>query len=135
MVDNTVSIEENLEDNNGSEESDSILQPTLEEPISKTLETEQTLQQSARRSTQTKIMPKRYDEIELNFSIVNEPTTFEEATSCNEWKDAMQKEYDALIKNGTWRLVDPPIGNKPIGSKLVYKTKYKVYGSLNKYKA
>ena len=45
------------------------------------------------------------------------------------------EEYDALIKNGTWRLVDPPIGNKPIGSKLVYKTKYIVYGSLNKYKA
>jgi hypothetical protein len=80
-------------------------------------------------------MPKRYGEFELNFSAVNEPTTFEEATSCNEWKDAVQKEYDALIKNGTWRLVDPSIGIKPIGSKWVYKTKYKVDGSLDKHKA
>ena len=46
----------------------------------------------------------------------------------------MQKEYDALIKNGTWRLVDPPIGMKQIGSKWVYKTKYKAGGSLDKYK-
>jgi hypothetical protein len=46
----------------------------------------------------------------------------------------MKKEYDALIKNGTWRLVDPPIGIEPIGSKWVYKTKYKVDGSLDKHK-
>eukprot|EP00253_Pinus_taeda_P010905 PITA_10905 len=37
----------------------------------------------------------------------------------------MQKEYDALIKNDTWRLVDPPFGTKPIGCKWVYKNKYK----------
>jgi hypothetical protein len=80
-------------------------------------------------------MPKRYGEFELNFYVVNEPTTFEKATSCNEWKDAMKKEHDALIKNGTWRLVDPPIGIKPIGSKWVYKTKYKADGSLDKHKA
>jgi len=41
-------------------------------------------------------------------------TCFEEATSYDPWKHAMQKEYDALIKNGTWRLVDPPVGIKPI---------------------
>eukprot|EP00253_Pinus_taeda_P015676 PITA_15676 len=46
----------------------------------------------------------------------------------------MQKEYDAIIKNGTWRLVDPPIGVKPIGSKWVYKIKYKGDGSLDNYK-
>eukprot|EP00253_Pinus_taeda_P012581 PITA_12581 len=47
----------------------------------------------------------------------------------------MQKEYDALIKNDTWRLVDPPFGTKPIGCKWVYKNKYKVDGSLDKHKA
>eukprot|EP00253_Pinus_taeda_P016267 PITA_16267 len=47
----------------------------------------------------------------------------------------MQKEYDALIKNGTWKLVDPPLGTKPIGCKWVYKKKYKVEGSLEKNKA
>eukprot|EP00253_Pinus_taeda_P030489 PITA_30489 len=47
----------------------------------------------------------------------------------------MQKEYDALIKNGTWKLVDPPLGTKSIGSKWVYKNKYKVDGSLEKLRA
>eukprot|EP00253_Pinus_taeda_P034851 PITA_34851 len=47
----------------------------------------------------------------------------------------MQKEYDALIKNGTWKMVDPSLGTKPIGCKWVYKNKYKADGSLDKHKA
>eukprot|EP00253_Pinus_taeda_P002001 PITA_02001 len=47
----------------------------------------------------------------------------------------MQKEYDAIIKNGTWKLVDPPLGTKPIGCKWVYKNKYRADGSLDKHKA
>eukprot|EP00253_Pinus_taeda_P031024 PITA_31024 len=47
----------------------------------------------------------------------------------------MQKEYDALIKNDTWKLVDPPFGTKPIGCKWFYKNKYKADGSLDKHKA
>ena len=46
----------------------------------------------------------------------------------------MQREYDALIKNGTWRLVDPPSGTKPIGCKWILKNKYKANGSLEKHK-
>eukprot|EP00253_Pinus_taeda_P018422 PITA_18422 len=38
---------------------------------------------------------------ESNLSIDFEPTSFKEATSYDEWKEAMQKEYDALIKNDT----------------------------------
>eukprot|EP00253_Pinus_taeda_P023640 PITA_23640 len=63
------------------------------------------------------------------------PNSFKEATSHDEWKEVMQKEYDALIKNDTWKLVDPPFGAKPIGCKWVYKNKYKVDGSLDKHKA
>ena len=46
----------------------------------------------------------------------------------------MQNEYDALIKNGTWKLVDPLVGTKPIGCKWVYKNKYRSDGSLDKHK-
>ena len=46
----------------------------------------------------------------------------------------MQNEYDTLIKNKTWKLVDPPIGTKPIGCKWVYKKKYKSDASLDKHK-
>eukprot|EP00253_Pinus_taeda_P006706 PITA_06706 len=56
---------------------------------------------------------------ELNLSTDFEPTSFKEVASHDEWKEAMQKEYDALIKNGTWKLVDPPFGTKPIGCKWV----------------
>ena len=72
---------------------------------------------------------------ELNLSTDFEPTSFKEVASHDEWKEAMQKEYGALIKNGTWKLVDPPLGTKPIGCKWVYKNKYKVDGSLDKHKA
>ena len=76
-----------------------------------------------------------YKDFELIFSIVDEPSSFQEATTSDAWRSAMQREYDALIKNGTWRLVDPPIGAKPIGCKWVYKNKYKADGSLDKHKA
>eukprot|EP00253_Pinus_taeda_P011236 PITA_11236 len=72
---------------------------------------------------------------ELNLSTDFEPTSFKEAASHDEWKEAMQKEYNALIKNDTWKLVDPPFGTKPIGCKWVYKNKYKADGSLGKHKA
>jgi len=72
---------------------------------------------------------------ELNLSTYFEPTSFKEAASHDEWKEAMQKEYDALIKNDTWKLVDPPLGTKPIGCKWVFKNKYKADGSLEKHKA
>ena len=73
--------------------------------------------------------------VNFNFSMDCEPTCFEEATSYDQWKDAMQNEYDSLIKYGTWRLVDPPIGVQPIGCKRIYKTKYNIVGSLDKHKA
>jgi len=71
---------------------------------------------------------------ELNLSTDFKPTSFKEASSHDEWKEAMQKEYDPLIKNVTWKLVDPPLGTKPIDYKWVYKNKYKANGSLDKHK-
>eukprot|EP00253_Pinus_taeda_P004370 PITA_04370 len=72
---------------------------------------------------------------ELNLSIDFEPTSFKEAASHDEWKEAMQNEYDALINNGNWNMIDLPLGTKPIGCKWVYKNKYKTDGSLDKHKA
>ena len=72
---------------------------------------------------------------ELSLSTDHEPTSFKEAASHDEWKEAMQKEYESLINNGTWKLVDPPQGTKPIGCKWAYKSKYKADASLDKHKA
>ena len=71
---------------------------------------------------------------ELNLSSNFEPNSFIESSECDYWKEVMQNEYDALIKNGTWKLVDPPVGTKPIGCKWVYKNKYKSDGSFGKHK-
>ena len=72
---------------------------------------------------------------ELNVFSNFEPNSFVEEDACDEWKEAMKSEYDVVIKNGTWKLVDPPIRTKPIGCNWVYKNKYKSYGSLDKHKA
>jgi hypothetical protein len=71
---------------------------------------------------------------ELNLSTNHKSTSFKEATSHDKWKEATHKEYDSLIKNGTWKLVDPPYGTKPINCKWVFKNKYKLDGSLDKHK-
>jgi hypothetical protein len=38
---------------------------------------------------------------DLNLSTNFEPTSFEATNFHDEWKEAKQKEYDSLIKNGT----------------------------------
>lgn len=47
----------------------------------------------------------------------------------------MEVEYYSLQKNHTWVLSDLPLGKKPISCKRVYKVKYKVDETLDKYKA
>jgi len=39
------------------------------------------------------------------------------------------------VRNDTWDLVSLPKGKHIIGTKWVYKTKYKPYGTIDKYKA
>ncbi|GBP89832.1 Retrovirus-related Pol polyprotein from transposon TNT 1-94 [Eumeta japonica] len=51
------------------------------------------------------------------------------------WRDAMQVEYDSLIKNETWTLVDLPKGKRTIGSKWVFSVKRDKNGSVDKFKA
>ena len=58
---------------------------------------------------------------ELNLSTKFEQDSFIDIAK----KEAMPNEQDALIKNGTWKLVDPPVGTKLIGCKWVYKKRYK----------
>jgi len=73
-------------------------------------------------------------DIELIFYIDFESNSLKEAFSHDEWIDSMKMKYDALIKNGTWKLVDPPYRTKPLGCKWVYKNKYRYDGSLEKHK-
>lgn len=47
----------------------------------------------------------------------------------------MDEMYASQIKNKTWTLIKRPNDQKIIDNKWVYKTKYNVDGSVEKYKA
>lgn len=47
----------------------------------------------------------------------------------------MQVEYNVLMANKAWELVDLPFGNMVIRSLLVFKIQTKAYDGLDKYKA
>lgn len=44
----------------------------------------------------------------------------------------MQQEVDALEQNHIWELIDLPKGKQVVGSKWVYKVKYKPNGKVDK---
>ena len=71
---------------------------------------------------------------ELNLYSKFEQNSFKEATTHDEWKESMQNEYEAFMKNVTQKLVDPLVGTKLIEYKQVYKNKYISDGSLDKHK-
>ena len=52
-----------------------------------------------------------------------------------DWKDAMQKEYDALMQQGTWVLVDPPPNVHVIDTKWIFRVKTKGDGTFERFKA
>jgi hypothetical protein len=63
------------------------------------------------------------------------PTSVDEALDDSRWIQAMKEEMEALLKNKTWTLVSLPEGQKTVGCKLVFSIKYKVDGSVERYKA
>jgi hypothetical protein len=64
-----------------------------------------------------------------------EPHSLDDALANSNWKDAMNLEYDALMKNRTWHLVHPMKGKNVVGCKWVYKIKRKQDGTLDRYKS
>jgi len=63
------------------------------------------------------------------------PSTFEEAVEHREWKDAMNEEYQSIMKNGVWEIVPRPEDKPVVTSKWIYKIKHAANGSVDKYKA
>ncbi|GKD90056.1 ribonuclease H-like domain-containing protein [Tanacetum coccineum] len=64
-----------------------------------------------------------------------EPYCLYDALSDTNWVDAMNNEIKALNRNNTWTECDLPHGRKPIGSKWIWKIKYKAFGKIERYKA
>ncbi|RVX23296.1 Retrovirus-related Pol polyprotein from transposon RE2 [Vitis vinifera] len=63
--------------------------------------------------------PKVYT-VDLN---VEEPNTFQEVISHPKWKEAIDKEFRALMKNKTWSLVSLPSNRTSVGCKWVLNSK------------
>jgi hypothetical protein len=51
------------------------------------------------------------------------PQSFAEASAKPQWVKSMQEEFDSLITNDTWTLMELPPGRKSIGCKWTYRTK------------
>nr|ABA95721.1 retrotransposon protein, putative, Ty1-copia subclass [Oryza sativa Japonica Group] len=82
--------------------------------------------------------PKKYTDGTVRYGCLTEtgePSSLQEALSSANWKQAMDKEFSALLHNKTWHLVPPVKGKNIIDSKWVYKIKKKADGTIDRYKA
>jgi hypothetical protein len=81
--------------------------------------------------------PKTYSDGTVKYGFLSstgKPRNIEEALHSKVWKDAMDTEFNALIKNKTWHLVPHVKGSSIVDCKWVYKEKRKADGSLDKHK-
>lgn len=65
----------------------------------------------------------------------SEPSSYEEATSQQVWRDAMQEEYSSIMENDVWEVVSRPEGKFVVTSRWLYKVKHAADGSIEKFKA
>eukprot|EP00253_Pinus_taeda_P016551 PITA_16551 len=81
--------------------------------------------------------PNRYQGylIAMSTIIETEPCTFEEAVKHQVWKDAMNEEYESIMKNDVWDVVPRPKEKFVVTSKWLYKFKHGANGSAEKFKA
>ena len=75
--------------------------------------------------------------VAYNVCQIPEPKSMEEALQSEyskEWKTAAGMEYQSLIDNETWDLVELPQGRKPVGCKWVFKVKHRNDGRVERFK-
>ncbi|XP_074297115.1 uncharacterized protein LOC141627793 [Silene latifolia] len=65
----------------------------------------------------------------------NEPRNYKEAAQSAAWRQAMETEMKALVDNKTWVLEPLPPSKKALGSKWLYKIKYKSDSTIERFKA
>ena len=67
---------------------------------------------------------------------IEEPANMQEALSSKfsaQWKAAADCEYQSLIENKTWELVELPTNRKTVGCKWVFKVKYGEHGEVDRF--
>nr|GEW39646.1 putative RNA-directed DNA polymerase [Tanacetum cinerariifolium] len=63
------------------------------------------------------------------------PSNVEQALKSEKWKNAMDVEIDALMRNETWDKCIFPQGKKVVGCRWIFTVKYKPDGTVERYKA
>ena len=117
--------------------------------------------QPVRRSERSSVFPNKYNEFVVDSKVryglekfvsyanlnsenfcfttklnkLSEPKNYLEASKTQHWKEAMNTEMNALYENDTFEIVELPSDRKAIGSKWVYKIKYKSSGEIDRFKA
>ena len=69
---------------------------------------------------------------------IDEPSNIFEAWRGDhsiDWKEATDSEYDSLLSNHTWDLVELPEGKNVVGSRWVFKVKHNADGTVERFKA
>uniref|UniRef100_A0ACD5XT30 Uncharacterized protein n=1 Tax=Avena sativa TaxID=4498 RepID=A0ACD5XT30_AVESA len=90
------------------------------------------------RASRGVVQPRKYSDGTVRWCLsatCDEPANLQLALADPHWKHAMDEEFEALIKNQTWRLVPPHGGQNLIDCRWVYKIKRKADGSIDRYKA
>ena len=62
------------------------------------------------------------------------PSSIQEAIHISEWNQAITEELRALEKNGTWEIVNQPLGKKPMECKQIFIVKHNADGSVDRFK-
>lgn len=76
--------------------------------------------------------------LHVAFSVFHEPDTYQEALNSDDsmqWKVAMREEYDSLMKNDTWILVERPRNVQIVDNRWVFKIKQESKCAPLRYKA
>lgn len=68
-------------------------------------------------------------------NLYDEPKSVQQALSIPAWKDAMESEFQALMKNNTWVLVPYSSIMNLVTNKWVFRVKYKADGFVERHKA
>ena len=66
---------------------------------------------------------------------VKESLSYEQAKDKKEWVNAMNEEYNSIMKNQTWELIELHENKSPIGCKWLFKSKFKSDGIIDTFKA
>ena len=71
----------------------------------------------------------------MSHIIDSEPSTYDEATKEQVWRDAMMEEYQSIMKNEVQEIVLRPKGKFVVASRWIYKIRHVVDEIIHKYKA